>query len=105
MSDDRLEREFRAELRQYQEECQMPYVTSIERLAKEEGIQEGRLETLRETIIDVLRVRFTTIPPTMNEMLASLEDGTLLRQLHLQAITISSIEEFQQLLSQHIKAG
>jgi tRNA A37 threonylcarbamoyladenosine dehydratase len=42
---DRLEREFRAELRQYQEECQMPYVTSIERLAKEEGIQEGRLET------------------------------------------------------------
>jgi hypothetical protein len=101
----RLEREFRAELKQYQEERQMPYVTSIERLAKEEGIQEGRLETLRETIIDVLRVRFTTIPPTMNEMLASLEDGTLLRQLHLQAITISSIEEFQQLLSQHIQAA
>lgn len=65
MSADRLERELRAELRQYQEERQMPYVTSIERLAKEEGIQEGRLETLRETIIDVLRVRFTTIPPTM----------------------------------------
>jgi len=104
MSDDRLERELRAELRQYQEERQMPYVTSIERLAKEEGIQEGRLETLRETIIDVLRVRFATIPPTMGELLASLEDGTLLRQLHLQAITISSIEEFQQVLSQHIQA-
>jgi hypothetical protein len=40
----------------------------------------------------------------MNEMLAGLKDSTLLRQLHLQAITISSIEEFQQLLSQHIQA-
>lgn len=102
---DYLEREFRAELRQYQEERQMPYVTSIERLAKEEGIQEGRLKTLRETIIDVLKVRFEAIPSTVSEMLAELEDGTLLKQLHLQVITVGSIEEFQQLLSQHVQTG
>ena len=101
---DHLEREFRAELRQYQEERQMPYVTSIERLAKEEGIQEGRLETLRETIIDVLKVRFEAIPSTVSNMLTGLEDGALLKQLHLQAITVSSIEAFQKLLSERIQA-
>lgn len=101
---DRLEREFRAELRQYQEERQMPYVTSIERLAKEEGIQEGRLETLRETIIDVLKVRFEAIPSTVSDMLTGLEDGALLKQLHLQAITVRSIEAFQLLLNERIQA-
>jgi len=101
---DHLEREFWAELRQYQEERQMPYVTSIERLAKEEGIQEGRLETLRETIIDVLKVRFEAIPSTVSDMLTGLEDGALLKQLHLQAITVCSIEAFQNLLSERIQA-
>jgi hypothetical protein len=78
----------------------MPYVTSIERLAKEEGIQEGTLKTLRETIIDFLRLRFETVPPTIVERLASLEDVALLKHLQLQTITIASIEEFQQLLDQ-----
>lgn len=76
----------------------MLYVTSIERLAKEEGVQE----TLRETIVDVLRVRFQSVPPVINEMLDNRQEPTLLRQLHLQAVTIDSVEEFQQLLSQHI---
>jgi len=39
-----LEPEFRQELDKLQEEKTMPYVTSIERLAKEEGRQEGRQE-------------------------------------------------------------
>jgi hypothetical protein len=62
---DRLEREFRAELRQYQEEHQMPYVTSIERLAKEEG--------QREIIENILRVRFGAL----DEQLASIVDFLL----------------------------
>lgn len=39
-----LEKAFRDELRQYEEETKMPYITSIERLAMEEGRQEGRQE-------------------------------------------------------------
>lgn len=62
---DRLEREFRAELRQYQEERQMPYVTSIERLAKEEG--------QREIIENILKVRFGAL----DEQLASIVDSLL----------------------------
>lgn len=62
---DRLEREFRTELRQYQEERQMPYVTSIERLAKEEG--------QREIIENILKVRFGAL----DEQLASIVDSLL----------------------------
>lgn len=62
---DRLEQEFRAELRQYQEERQIPYVTSIERLAKEEG--------QREIIENIPKVRFGSL----NDQLASVIDPLL----------------------------
>jgi hypothetical protein len=45
-----LEQEFQSELRQYQEERQMPYITSVERLAKE--------EERRQVIENLLRFRF-----------------------------------------------
>jgi len=41
-----LEQEFRQELAQYEEERHVPYVTSIERLALEEGLERGREEGL-----------------------------------------------------------
>jgi len=37
-----LELEFRAEIRNFEEERKMPYITSVERLALEEGREEGR---------------------------------------------------------------
>ena len=36
-----LDRRFKADLVAYEEEMHMPYVTSVERLAKEEGLEEG----------------------------------------------------------------
>ncbi len=57
-----LEQQFKQELFEFEEEKQMPYVTSVERLAREEGRQEGREEGreegLREGIASVLEVRF-----------------------------------------------
>jgi hypothetical protein len=38
-----LEQSFRSEVERFEEARRMPYVTSIERLAREEGRQEGRL--------------------------------------------------------------
>lgn len=43
-----LERQFREELEAYEEERKMPLITSMERLAKEEGIQEGSERRTRE---------------------------------------------------------
>jgi flagellar biosynthesis/type III secretory pathway protein FliH len=39
-----MQEQFREELHTYEKEKQMPYVTSVERLAKEEGRAEGRQE-------------------------------------------------------------
>ena len=41
---------FREELERYEEENQMPYVTSIERLAREEGIEEGIQQGIQQGI-------------------------------------------------------
>ncbi len=40
----------------------MPYVTSVERLAKQEGRTEGQLQGLRESVLDALEARFADVP-------------------------------------------
>jgi hypothetical protein len=52
-----LEQQHKADALAYEREQKMPYVTSIERLAKEEGREEGREAVLRSIEI-TLRVKF-----------------------------------------------
>jgi flagellar biosynthesis/type III secretory pathway protein FliH len=52
-----LELAFRDEIRQFEEEKHMPYISSIERLGREEGRQEGRQEE-REDIVRALLIRW-----------------------------------------------
>lgn len=93
-----IESEFKEEFRRFEEDLQMPYVTSIERLARQEGLSEGILQKGREDIVDVLTVRFEDVPPSLVEAINRLEDPARLKTLHRQAITIGSIAEFQGLL-------
>jgi predicted transposase YdaD len=62
---EQLELTFRHEIRQFEEEKQMPYISSIERLGREEGRQEGRregrLEEREEIIRALLLSRFSVI--------------------------------------------
>lgn len=64
-----LEQSFRTEIEQHEERQKMRYVTSVERLARQNGIEEGielgALETARESILDVLTLRFKTIPQSL----------------------------------------
>ncbi len=53
-----LEQEFRVEVHKIEEERRMRYVTSIERLAKEEGREEGKLAVLQR----LLTRRFGDLP-------------------------------------------
>jgi hypothetical protein len=89
-----LANNFKTELRNQQEAGTMRYVTSIERLAKQEGIEEGRVETARESIIEVLEVRFGEIPSTIVEQINGIQDVTVLKELHRQAIATSSLDAF-----------
>ncbi len=72
----------------------MPYVTSFERLARQEGI----LQKGREGVIEVLEVRFEVLSSDLIEKINQIEDLELLKTLHRQGITIGSLDEFQELL-------
>lgn len=50
-----LEADFRQDLQHYQQENQMPYISSIERMAKQEGIQEGLQQGIQQGIQQGLR--------------------------------------------------
>ena len=80
----------------------MPYVTSFERLARQEGrsegISEGILQGSREGVIEVLEVRFEVLPSDLIEKINQIEDLELLKTLLRQGITIGSLDEFQELL-------
>ncbi|BAY27273.1 hypothetical protein NIES2100_70960 [Calothrix sp. NIES-2100] len=85
---------FKTEVRNYEETNRMRYVTSIERLAKEEGI----VENARESVIEVLETRFGEVPTAIVEAINAIEEPSVLKTLHKRAIAIPSTSEFQQLL-------
>jgi len=80
----------------------MRFLSRIEEDAIEEGIQRGIqrgiLQTRRGDVIEVLEMRFQEVPPEFSEALNKINDVSILKQLHRQAITVSSILEFQQLI-------
>lgn len=93
-----LDQELRRELKQYQADRRVPYLSSFERLAKEEGREEGAKQALQETIATLLQARFGAVPPSLIETLSQIEDMTRLKQSVLQVMTVGSVEEFQQQL-------
>ncbi len=112
---DQLEQDFRVEYKRFQEENQVPYITSIERLAKaegreegleegieqgiEQGIERGSVQTAQENIITVLETRFGEVPEIFRERINQIEDLATLRQLLIRGITIASFEDFEQEIS------
>ena len=102
--------EFRRELRQYEEEKRMPYVTSIERLGREEGRQKGREEgreegrqeglvegrqtALRESVLDLLEVRFGAVGSPVREKVNSMNDEAALKRLLHEAALSRSMDAF-----------
>ena len=72
----------------------MPYITSVERLARQEGI----LQNGRENVLEVLEVRFGAVPSELVEKVNTLEDPDLLKTLLREAIAIGSLEQFGEYL-------
>ena len=70
----------------------MPYITSIERL----GRQEGRRQALREGILDVLEARFGEVPYPLRERIETVSDEAELKRLHRQAALTPGLTAFSQ---------
>ncbi|MCC2667685.1 MAG: hypothetical protein K0Q72_156 [Armatimonadetes bacterium] len=118
-----LSRSFAVELREFEREVQMPYVSSHERLAKEEGLQYGLeqglqqglqrgleqglergleqglrlgiLAELRASVIEVLAERFQATPARLRAHIEGLCDEEALRLLRKQALNCDSLTSFE----------
>ena len=86
--------QYRQELEAIEGDLDMPYVTSVERLAKNEGVTEGQLQRAREYVIEALEVRFTVIPYQLGEAINHINSDRKLKELHRLAITVESLDEF-----------
>jgi len=93
----------------------MPYISSTERIAREEGmlqgiqqgiqkginegIEQGRtrgqLEKAQEDILEVLEVRFADVPFTLKEEIICCNDLNRLNKAHRHALLITSVDEFE----------
>lgn len=94
-----LESEFWQTIEQYEAEKNMPYITSVERMGIEKGIETGALQTWRLAIARMLTTRFEmAIPQAIADSLGTIESQDALEALFEQAIAVSSLEEFQALL-------
>ncbi|CAK8722307.1 hypothetical protein GMJAKD_11520 [Candidatus Electrothrix aarhusensis] len=97
----------------------MPYISSTERIAREEGmlqgiqqgmsrgiqkgitegIEQGRtrgqLEKAQEAVLEVLEIRFTDVPFTVKEEIICCNDLNRLNKAHRHALLIASVDEFE----------
>jgi predicted transposase YdaD len=82
-----LEQEFKRELIAFEEQAKMPYVTSIERLSRqegretgrEEGRQEGRQQGEARVLLRLITLKFGPPSEAVREQIATADSEALLR--------------------------
>lgn len=101
-----LAQQFKMEITRLEERDNMPYVTSVERIAREEGLQQGVQQGLqqgvqqglRSAIRDTLEVRFGPASAHLTIHLEQITDIDRLSYLHKLALTAPSLVAFGQQL-------
>jgi len=91
----KMELNFRTALQELQEEKKMPYVTSIERLAREEGIEQGIEQGMRNAVLDTLEDRFGPDALLLSEALQRIEGVERLKMIGRNARSAASLQEFR----------
>ena len=87
------------EIQTLEEVNKMPYVTSVERIGMEKGLQQGAQLEGQQMILDALDERFGELPDTVSSAIHQIQDLAQLRLLHRQAIRSASLAEFQRSLN------
>ena len=100
-----LQQKFNTKLDQYEQELNMPFLSTIEENALERGQQigqqKGAKETCRSNILDLLKIRFNSVPKSLETSLKQIDDLAQLKQLIAATISVNSLSEFQDLINQH----
>jgi hypothetical protein len=107
--------QFNEEMELFEEAQTMPYMSTIERMAREEGllqgiqqgidegiqqgIQQGRtrgqLEKAQEAVLEVLEVRFGDVAFSVKEAIICCNDLSRLNKAHRHALLIGAVDEFK----------
>jgi hypothetical protein len=93
-----LQQGFNEELHAWEEEKRMPYVTSIERLAKAEGIEEGKAEGLWSALATNLQHKFGTAGKRLMPRVHKLRDEEQLHALLRAILEAESLSDIRPLL-------
>ncbi|MBD2776400.1 transposase [Iningainema tapete] len=92
-----LQQKFNERLRRYEEDRKMPLLSNMELMAMEKATRQ----TLQSNIISLLQKRFETVPDELVKAINNIEDISELQRLHLETVSVNSVADFQQLLSQN----
>ena len=71
----------------------MEFITSWERKGRAEGIEKGRAEEARETLLEQLREKFDPVPETTTQRVQAISSVEELRRLLRQIIHANSLAE------------
>jgi hypothetical protein len=101
-----LEKQFTIEIHQFEEEQRMPYITSVERVAKEEGkkegkkegIEEGRRLELRNGIELALELKFGAAGLELMPLVQGIHEVNVLQSIRAEMRTAESVEQIRQLI-------
>jgi Putative transposase, YhgA-like len=96
-----LQLDFNSKLEQYEQELNMPFLSTIEEMALERGQEKGAKENSQENILDLLKIRFNSLPETLETSLKQIDDLARLKQLVIATISVNSLAEFQDLIDQN----
>lgn len=118
-----LQTAFETKLDDYEQELNMPFLSTIEENAQERGKEIGKeigkelgkeigkkigkeigaRKTCQENIIKILSSRFVNLPETMIYTIKEIDNMSILENLLLPSIQVNSVEEFQQLIDSYLQ--
>ena len=84
---------FNQELLEIEKEKSMPYITSFERYAREEALQQ-LTTSKQQDILEVLEIRFERVPLGLREAIEEITDIEKLSKLHRAAVRCADLEGF-----------
>ena len=90
---DDLALRFRSELESIEEKLGMPYVTSVERLARQEGLELGVLQCSRNLLFQTIQIRFGQIPDPLRASINACTSTAQLSDFHRRALLANSLDE------------
>lgn len=91
-----LTTKFKDEIINYEEGLKMPYITSIERLGIEEGMEKGMIKNAQQMLIEVLQERFGVIDSQIQQKIVDITSHDILSGLFRKSLKVSALEEFQE---------